>query len=133
MVFVNAGQEDLELAQKVSQKLAAKGYFCLLPLTPTDKTKASDVRKDLEQNLLDCDISLLLYAKSSPVQVRNLLKYAWKMNSRRKSPLRTAICVSDHEGKSALNVNIPLMRTLNCKPPISQDCIDHFVEEMVEQ
>lgn len=131
IVFVNAGQEDLELARKVSNKLAQKGFLCMLPLTPNENTKPSDVRKDLEHNLIDCDFSLIVYAKSSPMQIRSLLKYSWRMNSKRDSPLKTALCISEELGASTLNVNLPQMYTLKCHHPLSEDCISHFVEEIV--
>lgn len=131
IVFVNAGQEDLELARRVSEKLAQKGFLCMLPLTPTQQTKPSDVRKDLEQNLVDCDFSLIIYAKSSPMQIRSLLKYSWRMNSKREQPLKTALCVPEEKVAAELNVNLPQMYTLSCHPPISEDCIEHFVEEII--
>ena len=131
IVFINTGEEDYKLAKKVSKELVGRGYFCLLPIDFSEKARVSEVRKHLNESLLYCDISLIIYADSPVTQIRKLLIHAWKMDSKREKPLETAICMlNDHTGVNEINMEGPSMHTLKCDSPLAQVCIDSFLEEI---
>ena len=128
IIFVNAGMEDLPLAQEVFDHLTDKGYFCLLPLTPSAGMTPSQIRMDLEQNLLECDAMLLVYAKSPAAQVRSHLLQGMRMRSRRPPdrPLRTAVCMAE-------DISQPLnagggMDLFQCASPLPGHCVKLFLD-----
>lgn len=129
IIFVNAGTEDLPLAEDVFQQLTARGYFCLLPLVPSPDMSPSQIRTDLEQNLLECDVMLVLYANSPVAQVRSHLLQGMRMRSRRPAdrPLHTAVCVDSQAAAQPLNAGGAGLDVLACSAPFSGRCIEQFL------
>ena len=94
IIFINVGNEDRALAEKVSKQLSAHGHFCLLPITPDERSRPADIRKDMEHNMRYCDALLLLYDTSPITQIRQFLMQSWRMRAQRDNPLPTAVCIS---------------------------------------
>ncbi len=128
IIFVNAGAEDLPLAQEVFTQLTAQGYFCLLPLVPTADMSPTQIREDLEQNLLGCDALLLMYAQSPAAQVRNHLLQSMRMRSRRPPdrPLRTVVCMAAAISQP-LNAGGAGLDVHTCAAPFSGRCVEQFL------
>jgi len=111
LVFINTGAEDLSLARELGEMLQEEGFGFSLPLLenipPTEK------RQDLEENLLDCDAVIVLYASTSVVWVREQLRYCRRMQGRRDRPLKIiAVFSQAAPNKPPLGMNLPNMQVL---------------------
>ena len=108
LVFINTGTEDLSLAREIGEMLKEEGFGFSLPLLenipPTEK------RQDLEENLLDCDAVIVLYASTSVVWVHEQLRYCRRMQGRRDRPLKIIVVFSQvAPNKPPLGMNPPNM------------------------
>ena len=111
LVFINTGTEDLSLAREIGEMLKEEGFGFSLPLLenipPTEK------RQDLEENLLDCDAVIVLYASTSVVWVREQLRYCRRMQGRRDRPVKIiAVFSQAAPNKPPLGMNLPNMQVL---------------------
>jgi hypothetical protein len=85
LVFVNAEAEDDTLAQEVGEFLARNGVASVFPLRGG---QPSEVRQDLEHNLLYCDGIIVVYGSIPLLWVRQQLVYCLKQAFRRDQPLK---------------------------------------------
>ena len=60
-VFVNARQEDMDLAHKIETILIQQGLECILPLENSDNISSAQIREDLNNNLQACDAIIIFY------------------------------------------------------------------------
>ena len=105
LVFVNAEVEDDALAQAVGEFLARNGVASVFPMRGG---QPSEVRKDLEDNLLYCDGVIIVYGSIPLLWVRQQLVYCLKQAFRRDQPLKVfAVYEGPPEPKSPLSVTIP--------------------------
>ena len=131
LVFVDAGKEDMGLARKAADLLAEAGIASSLPLEETSEIKPSEIRADLERNLLECDAVLVLYGDSPVVQIREHLRYCWRMRSRREAPFKSlAVCLEAREDKPDLGMRFPGMLVFDDPPPCPNSCVKRFVEAL---
>lgn len=128
IIFINVGNEDRALAEKVSKQLSAHGHFCLLPLTPDEKSKPADIRRDMEQNMRYCDALLLLYDSSPLTQIRQFLMQSWRMRAQREKSLPTAICISPNNQDENLSAMAKNLRLLRCTSPFPAECVEAFLD-----
>jgi hypothetical protein len=85
LVFVNAEAEDDALAQAVGEFLARNGVSSVFPMRGV---QPSEVRMDLEHNLLYCDGVIVVYGSIPLLWVRQQLVYCLKQAFRRDQPLK---------------------------------------------
>jgi hypothetical protein len=105
LVFVNAEAEDDALAQAVGEFLARHGVASVFPMRGG---QPSEVRKDLEHNLLYCDGVIVVYGSIPLLWVRQQLVYCLKQAFRRDQPLKVfAVYEGPPEPKPPLSVTIP--------------------------
>jgi hypothetical protein len=84
LVFVNWSESDLPLAALVKKELDRRPISYVEPI-PGGQPET--IRKDLEQNLTECDTLILIFGESDPLWVRSQLLLARKMMGRRTKPL----------------------------------------------
>ena len=132
IIFINVGNEDRALAEKVSHQLMAHGHFCVLPVTPDERSRPADIRKDMERNMRDCDSLLLLYDSSPITQIRQFLMQSWRMRAQRDKPLPTAVCISPKNQDDSLSAMANNLRVLRCAEnvPFPAECVEAFLEEV---
>jgi len=130
IIFINVGNEDRALAERVSKQLTAHGHFCLLPMTPDERSGPADIRKDMEQNMRYCDALLLLYDASPITQIRQFLMQSWRMRAQRDTPLPTAVCISPNNLDDNLSAMAKNLRVLRCadNAPFPAECVEAFLE-----
>lgn len=128
IIFINVGNEDRALAEKVSKQLSAHGHFCLLPLEPDERSKPADIRRDMEQNMRYCDALLLLYDSSPLTQIRQFLMQSWRMRAQREKPLPTAVCISPSNQDDNLSAMAKNLRLLRCTSPFPAECVEAFLD-----
>lgn len=84
LVFVNWADNDLPLAACVKRELDLRSISYIEPM-PVGKPET--IRKDLEQNLTECDTLILIFGESDPLWVKSQLLLSRKMMGRRTHPL----------------------------------------------
>jgi TIR domain len=125
MVFVNADSQDLPLAQNVANMLSQHNVECYWPLA---NGTPEDVRRDLEENLSNCDGLLLIYGTSSAQWVRTQLRQGRKIMSQRERPLAAlAVFEGPPVTKEDLAVAIPDLLTVNCRNGWDESALGRFV------
>jgi TIR domain-containing protein len=108
IVFIQAGIEDAEQAQLLSDLLTEMNCFPMVPMTDGDPDV---LRRDLEANLTECDGLVLVYGHITPTWVRQQFRSLPKVLSQRMKldpprPLRgLAICKGEPPGKPDPGVN----------------------------
>jgi hypothetical protein len=111
LVFINTGTEDLSLAREIGEMLKEEGFGFSLPLL--ENISPMEKRQDLEENLVDCDAVIVLYASTSVVWVREQLRYCRRMQGRRERPLKIiAVFSQAAPNKPPLGMNLPNMQVL---------------------
>jgi hypothetical protein len=85
LVFVNWADSDLPVAAGVKQELDKRAISYVEPI-PGDKPET--IRKDLEQNLTECDTLILIFGASDPLWVKSQLLLSRKMMGKRTQPLK---------------------------------------------
>ena len=129
MVFVNADSSDRQLAEAVGKALMEQDVECYWPLA---SGSPEAVRRDLEENLGNCDGVLLIYGASGASWVRNQLRQGRKIISQRQRPL-AALAV--YEGpppseKEDLAVAIPNLIRLDCRNGFAPSAIKPFIDSL---
>jgi hypothetical protein len=129
-IFIQAGVEDADQADQLSDLLAGCNCFAQLPLqTGTPE----EIRADLEENLDSCDGVILLYGKI-PVgwmkaQFRELPRHFSRR--RKKAVARPVPALAVYEGnppdKPDPGVNAPGLQWIECGDPQFQTKLREWV------
>jgi hypothetical protein len=69
-IFLHSAPEDLALIADIVSLLKDNGIDYVLPLNRSIEISASDIRQDIENNILNCDAILILYEQTTSVWVR---------------------------------------------------------------
>jgi hypothetical protein len=109
LIFINTRPEDMNLALEVGKMIQEEGFGFSLPLL--EGIPPAEIRQDLEQNLLDCDAVILLYANTNVRWVREQLLYCRRMQGRRERPLKI-IAVFSRANNQPLGMSLPKMQVL---------------------
>lgn len=127
-VFVNMESADRDLAQAVCELLDGHGIDYVLPSWTGDPT---EVRTDLEQNLMDCDGMIVIYGSTTVTWVREQLRQCRKTLAMRDRPLHALAVYEGPPGeKEPLNLKLHNMQTLNCRNCLSQSALESFLTRL---
>lgn len=127
-VFVNADRDDLEVAQRVAEVLAQNGVECYWPLR---EGSPEEVRKDLEENLKDCDGLILVYGATEPSWVRDQLRQGRKILSQRERALAAmAIYLGPPDKKKEIAVALPNLITLDGRTGLNAIAFETFLQRV---
>lgn len=133
MVFINAGPEDRQFAQELSDKLG--GLNCFSPL-PLDVGDPKDLREDLESNIMECDGLILYYGKITPQWVRQQLMSLRRILPKRDRldpprPLKAiAICTGPPVEKPDVALSWPGLQWLDGTQGLSGDQLLSWLEKL---
>jgi TIR domain len=110
-VFINADEKDMKIAKQVQRECLEKALTTILPYTGS----SPDVtRKDLVENLTDCDILVFIYGDTTLEWIRAQLKFFNKVKSRREAePKLLAIC-SGPPPKEDIGISFPNAHMIDC-------------------
>jgi len=128
LVFVNAEAEDDALAQAVGEFLARNGVASVFPMRGG---QPSEVRKDLEHNLLYCDGVIVVYGSIPLLWVRQQLVYCLKQAFRRDQPLKVfAVFEGPPEPKLPLSVTIPNLHIVHSYHGLNERDLQTFLASL---
>ncbi|MBV8524248.1 MAG: hypothetical protein JOY71_19335, partial [Acetobacteraceae bacterium] len=127
-VFVNADQDDLDIARQLSELLAREGVESYWPIMGGSPEK---VRQDLEENLKACDGLVLIYGATEPSWVRDQLRQGRKILGQRDRDLAAlAIYLGPPPQKHELAVALPQLVTLDGRAGVTPQSLRPFVERL---
>jgi len=131
-VFVNADRDDLDVARQLGEVLAARGVECYWPLLEGSPER---VRRDLEDNLNECDGLVLIYGASEPAWIRDQLRQGRKILSQRERALAAlAIYLGPPpEQKKELAVALPGLLVLDGRAGVNPTALLPFVQRLTPE
>lgn len=126
LVFVNSDSSDRDLAERLSALLLKHNIGSVLPLK---QGEPSDIRKDLEANLRDCDGLIVVYGETHVSWVRNQLRQGRKIIAQRDQPLRClAVCEGPPPDKDDVAFNLPQLKSLNFRNGFDEQVLIEFIQ-----
>ena len=126
-VFVTVDAKDQAMAQQICEILDRYQIGYALPLDVKDP---GEFRRDLEQNLAECDALVIIYGETTAAWVRAQIRECQKAVARRQRPLRSlAVFEGPPEAKANLGMNLPNMnmRIVNCREGLCENQVEHFL------
>ena len=119
-VYIDSEPADEALAGRIRELLKSWGIGYAEPVRSPDP---AENRKDLENNLLYCDVVLLLYGETKSVWVRSrLLECNKKIRSLRETPLDAlAVLEGPPEPKAPISMELPGMVRIDCSKKLGED------------
>jgi hypothetical protein len=127
LVFINTGPEDLNLALEIGEILKEEGFGFSLPLL--ENISPAEKRQDLEENLLDCDAVIVLYANTALPWVREQLRYCRRMQGRRDRPVKI-IAVFSKANNQPLGMSLPNVQILEFSSLRESNCVPLLVQAL---
>jgi hypothetical protein len=128
-VFVDMESADRPFAEQICDILDRYGVEYVLPIQSEDP---ADNRRDLEQNLIECDALIVIYGTATNSWVRGQLREAHKAVAMRPQPLRAlAVIEGPPEQKAPLDMKIQDMRVLDYRAGISESKVKQFLDSLV--
>jgi hypothetical protein len=127
LVFINTRPEDLSLALEIGEILQEEGFGFSLPLL--ENISPAEKRQDLEENLLDCDAVIVLYATTAVAWVREQLRYCRRMQGRRDRPVKI-IAVFSKANNQPLGMSLPNVQVVEFSSLRESDCVPLLVRAL---
>jgi len=133
VVFISAGDDDLGLTREVADRLKAQGFYCGLPLAASpdfdpDRVRVTDLRRDRDQNLKNCDEVLMLYRAGPVNQLREHI-FAWRSSAaRRKGEIPKLNLFQENPDPMAVGVSYPGMQVRVMPELRAEECVRAFAE-----
>lgn len=126
--FVDADPRDRGLADQVGNLLQREGIDTILPAL---EGPPEEIRKDFEQNLIDCDGLLLVYGSSEPLWVRSQLAQIRKVSTQRAKPFAVlALFMGPPPQKGELGLKLPNVVTVDCREGLRPEALRDFAQAL---
>jgi hypothetical protein len=130
-IFVDMDSSDRLLAESLCDILDRYGAGYMLPLDTEDP---GDYRRDLEDNLSQCDALMVIYGATTANWVRSHLRECHKaLISRAQPPRGLALLQGPPGPKDRLPVRLPNMKVLDCQNGVDEAAIAGFLESLRER
>ena len=128
-VFINADDRDMEIAKEVERDCVQNALTAILPMTgPSSET----TRKDLAENLTDCDMLIFIYGDTTQDWIRGQLRFFNKIRQKRDAaPKLLAIC-SGPPPKPDIGIRFPDAHLIDCPAGWNLDPIRKLISESSE-
>ena len=130
VVFINTERRDRTLAETIRDQVDAR----LMVTLPVSAGKASELRKDLDDKLRDCDALIVVYGEKTLAWVENQLLYCNKMAPRRDRPfLRLGMYDGPPEEKPTVSTRMPGLEILMCRQGLDAQRLQAFLAPLLER
>jgi hypothetical protein len=127
LVFVNAEEANLNLAERIGSLLVRRGITYVLPERSRPPAKA---RKALDDYLLDCD-GLVLVHGTNPEWVSQQVIRFHKIKPKRKSPIKAVgLCDGPPPEKEECHFGLPGLRVINCRNGLDENALNEFADQL---
>jgi hypothetical protein len=125
-VFINAEKRDLPLANQIKNYVGKYAAAFL----PVSQGKPEEIRRDLEDNIVDCDGLLLVHGNSTAAWVHQQLRLYNKLAPRREKPIKLLAVIEAPSAKQDINVEIPGLSVVNCRSGIQQSALENVLSRL---
>ena len=128
-VFINADDRDMEIAKEVERECVQNALTAILPMTgPSSEV----TRKDLAENLTDCDMLIFIYGDTTQDWIRGQLRFFNKVRPKRETaPKLLAIC-SGPPPKPDIGIRFPDAHLIDCPAGWNLEPIRKLISESSE-
>jgi hypothetical protein len=124
LAFLDADNDDRDLARDVAKRLIQFGVDCIFPLS---SHRPASTRKMFEQSVLNCDGMMLIYGSVSPEWICERFLSIRKVESQRPQRFGAyAIYDGPPEAKPPVNIMSSRIEVLQCRSRIDDQQIEHF-------
>jgi hypothetical protein len=108
-IFINADRVDRASAEMIGKLLGDRGVDWVLPLSSGGgNARPEELRRELEENLIECDGMIIVYGAAPPAWVQQQLRLYRKLAHRRKSPPRLlALVQAPPMPKASIPIRLP--------------------------
>lgn len=128
-VFLNAGQADKRLAEKIGKIIGQWGLNWQLSM---NEGKPSVARKHLRKSLKNCDALIVVYGEMPSVWVKQQFEIYQKLT--RPSPVRAlALYDGAPEEKDIIEPPLSEIRVLNCRKGIDEIKLRDFLSPLLQK
>jgi hypothetical protein len=127
VVLINAAPEDRGAALKLQDDLVHSGITSVLPLSKGD---SADVRADLVDRLVECDVLLVLYGKVGPSWVRSQLALASKMRPKMVARIKAVLIGEANSSSSDVGFRAPDLNFVDVSPDWRHDPVIALMRPM---
>lgn len=87
-VYIDASQEDMNLAEETSECLIKLKIAHSLPLQIEPGITSKDIRDDFENNLMNCNAVMMVFPHGPFVQLREHLMRCQRIKAKRETPIK---------------------------------------------
>jgi hypothetical protein len=125
-VFINATNDDLDLAWEIQNFFDKRGITNRLPLVGIPKP--IKIQKDLEDQLYSCEAVLILYTNNTPTNwVERQVEYCKRIKPHRENDYKI-IAIYDQPSldKQPLNIKSQV-KLLTCPTSLAETCLPEFI------
>ncbi|MBV9248934.1 MAG: toll/interleukin-1 receptor domain-containing protein [Acetobacteraceae bacterium] len=129
-VFVDMDSVDRSLAEELCDILYRHGAGYILQ---SDTPDPGEYRRELEENLSQCDGLVVVYGSTTVNWVKNALLGCRKALATRPSLPTLAVFEGPPAPKDRLPIKLPNMMVLNCHNGVDEDAIDRFLASIRAQ
>jgi hypothetical protein len=110
-VFINADDQDMDFAKAVERECLKKALTTILPMSgPSSEAN----RKDLAENLSECDVLVFIYGNTTQDWIRSQLRFFSKIKAKRESEPRLLAICSGPPPKTDIGISFPNAHLINC-------------------
>lgn len=111
-VFINADSRDLPVAKEIERECVRRALTTILPI---GGPSSEENRRDLMDNLTDCDVLLFIYGDTEQAWIRSQLRLFSKVRPRRSTePKLLAICNGPPPEKPEIGISLPNAHVIDC-------------------
>ncbi|HSD62064.1 MAG TPA: toll/interleukin-1 receptor domain-containing protein [Burkholderiales bacterium] len=126
LLFLDTDATDRALAERIGKFLYTQGIGYSMAL---QEGSPEDIRKDLEDNLRECDGLMLVYGAASLNWVRSKLRWCRKIVSQRSEPpVALAVFEGSPHDQAGIGIEIPGWQWIDCRAGKLDDCLRNVVQ-----
>jgi hypothetical protein len=128
-VFIDADKQDLEIANEIQKECLRQSLTTILPMNgPSSEAN----RRDLADNLTDCDALFFIYGNTTQDWIRSQLRFFSKVKPKRETEPRILAICSGPPPKPEPGITVPNARVIVCPDQWNIEPIRSLIAELEE-
>ncbi len=129
-VFIDAAEDDLEAARLIAEELKRESFGAALPILEGPPT---ELRADLEENIINCRALIVVYGQTTPLWVRGHLRLYNKLKESRTEPPRVLeLWIEPPEDKKDHDFWLSELKRIRVSAPLSKQSLQPLIEALAE-
>ena len=129
-VFIDAAEDDFEAARLIAEELKRESFGAALPILEGPTT---ELRADLEENIINCRAMVVVYGQTTPLWVRGHLRLYNKLKESRTEPPRVLeLWLEPPEDKKDHDFWLSELKRIRVSAPLSKQSLQPLIEALAE-